>query len=308
MALLFFVLANPLFATPPPHIHLEQADALVFQDKVKELGKKYGAENVLVVYDNDNTLLAMNQNLGSDQWFHWQETLLDDQAKGKKVNPRELVAQKFSGLVDVQGYLFALSEMHPPQPSLPKMVAEIQAEHFPSIILTSRGVHFRDSLERELERQGYHFASDDRKLPGNGFTGTYLPYSLENPEEFGLTKEEVAAWKLRAPLPVSYWSGIYMVTGQNKGAVLRTLLHRTKASYKAIAFLDDQLKHCERMQKAFEKSDLELLTVRYSAEDKNVAAFEKGNKRDEIAGWDALKSYFKKHLKGDNGKPLDRML
>ena len=31
-------------------------------------------DQVLVVFDIDNTLLAMEQGLGSDQWYDWQKT------------------------------------------------------------------------------------------------------------------------------------------------------------------------------------------------------------------------------------------
>ncbi len=34
--------------------------------------KKYGAKDLLIVLDIDNTTLTMPQQLGSDQWFGWQ--------------------------------------------------------------------------------------------------------------------------------------------------------------------------------------------------------------------------------------------
>ena len=32
-------------------------------------------KNILVVFDIDNTLMAMEQGLGSDQWYDWQKHL-----------------------------------------------------------------------------------------------------------------------------------------------------------------------------------------------------------------------------------------
>ena len=42
---------------------------------------KSDPEHVLLVLDIDNTLLAMNQDLGSDQWFEWQRYLLDHEPR-----------------------------------------------------------------------------------------------------------------------------------------------------------------------------------------------------------------------------------
>ena len=65
-------------------------------DKSKELVEKYSKENVLVVVDVDNTLLAMNQDLGSDQWYNWQSGLLKDDPSSP-----DLVAADFQGLLGV---------------------------------------------------------------------------------------------------------------------------------------------------------------------------------------------------------------
>ena len=57
-------------------------------EQVDDFVKKYGTRNVLLVVDLDNTLLAMNQDLGSDQWFTWQETLLEkDRCNDQRHHP-----------------------------------------------------------------------------------------------------------------------------------------------------------------------------------------------------------------------------
>ena len=47
-------------------------DTTDFVDTALELGAEFGAENTLVVMDIDNTLVAMLDDLGSEQWFEWQ--------------------------------------------------------------------------------------------------------------------------------------------------------------------------------------------------------------------------------------------
>ena len=116
--------------------------------------EKYGAEHVLLVLDIDNTIMAMNQDLGSDHWFEWQDYLL----KHEPDSPY-LVADSFPELLEVQGILYNLSRMHPPQPEQPMLIAELQNRGISTIILTSRGPEFRVATERELKRCGYDIAT-----------------------------------------------------------------------------------------------------------------------------------------------------
>ena len=80
---------------------------------------------MLLVLDLDNTLLAMDNSLGSDQWFEWQKYLLEHEPKSKS-----LVAESFAGLLEAQGLLYNLSHMHPPQENLPGMIRKLQASGF----------------------------------------------------------------------------------------------------------------------------------------------------------------------------------
>lgn len=57
-----------------------------------------------------------------------------------------------------------------------------------------------------------------RDLPG----GDFLPYDLADLEADGLTKEDVTAFGLAEPRPVSYANGVFMTAGQPKGAMLLT--------------------------------------------------------------------------------------
>ena len=75
-------------------------------------GKQYGINNVLLVFDIDNTVLKMNSNFGSDQWWNWQEQGLSE----KKCS--YCVAKNFNELLDIQGQIFALAEMSPTEGSI----------------------------------------------------------------------------------------------------------------------------------------------------------------------------------------------
>src|SRR6185295_4497566 len=98
---------------------------------------QFGPEHVLVAVDIDNTILANDQVLGSEQWFDWQEYLM----KYEPESP-QLVAKDLPGLLDASGLLYTLGHMHPPQKNLPDIIKQVQARGIATIVLTSRGDEF----------------------------------------------------------------------------------------------------------------------------------------------------------------------
>ncbi len=268
------------------------------RDKVAEFVTKHTQEQVLLVVDIDNTLLAMNQDLGSDQWFNWQVELQENEPDSP-----DLVAKKFSGLLDVQGTLFALSEMHAPEPDLPSLIKQIQGFGVTTVVLTSRGPNFRDTAERELGRNGYDFT--ESALPIDEKRGLFMPFDPDRPDAHGLSTEITKTIKSRLRA-VTYANGIYMTAGQHKGYMLRTLLARAipvaraipdrgtlhkSRSFQAIVFVDDHPRHTAKMCEAFEHAPLDLVTFRYSREDGNVRNFEDSAKKHVVHDWNRLKDF-----------------
>ena len=262
---------------------IETNDFGVVAQKAYELAEHYGMDEVLIVYDIDNTLLAMNQDLGSDQWFNWQAAKI---ASGDLI---DVVAKDFPALLSVQGMLYAVSGMHAPDPEAPSIVNELQQEGFYDLVLTSRGFDYRDSTLRELSKNGYHFTASTLD-PQEGFAGTYLPYELSNISDYGLSEDEIKKFKLGEARPVSFMDGIFMTAGQHKGALLRTLLWKTDHLFKAILFIDDQKKHCDRMHEAFDVQGVDVVSIRYSMEDDHVREFEQSDKSQVVEAWESLKN------------------
>jgi hypothetical protein len=258
--------------------NLESDDLNLVAAHAHRLAEKYGTEQVLVVYDIDNTLLAANQDLGSDQWFTWQSSLI---AAGDFTNA---VAKDIPGLLKAQGLLFAVGKMHPPQADASALVNGLQSEGFTTLILTSRGPEFRSFTERELQTNGYDLTR--KPLGEAGFAGTYLPYDLDAPEQSCLEKGKLG---LGPAQPVSLVGGVMMTSGQHKGAMLRSLLCRLHRSFAAIVFADDTPKHVVRMHDAFDELGVDVVTIRYSREDAKVESFLKGDKSVVVAAWEKLK-------------------
>lgn len=251
-------------------------------ESVNRYIEKYGAYHVLLVVDIDNTVLAMNGPLGSDQWFEWQDYL----QKNEPDSPY-LVAKDFDGLLAVQGLLYNLGRMHPPQSDLPAIIKQIQRRGIDTLVLTSRGDEFRAATERELKRSGYDFART--AIPTRDVrSDCYMPYDLKNIKASGLTVVEAAAFELKPAKSVSYSNGIMMTSGQHKGAMLLTLLARSDRKVKAVVYVDDHERHVARVFAALSGRGIDATTFHYQAEDKHVKGFQYGSKDEVTRRWHQL--------------------
>jgi len=274
------------------------SDFVLVQQSVDTFLKEIEPEKILLVVDIDNTLLAMNQDLGSDQWFSWQEGLL----KNEPASP-DLVAPDFGGLLRAQGVLFGLSGMHPPDPNLPEMLKQIQSLGVATVVLTSRGPEFRNAAERELKKNGYRFDQKENRVQIVEKRGTFKPYDPAQADEHGLSQQTMEI--LGSPRDVSYSNGIYMTAGQHKGFMLKTLLSRMvtsldtpdeKREFEAILFVDDHEKHTDRMHAAFQSDPVSLVTFHYMQEDGNTAIFDQSSKQHVIRDWNRLDEFIQNVL------------
>lgn len=266
------------------------------EKKVLQLGKKHGVKNVLLAIDIDNTLMYLPQNYGSDQWFNWQSENCLWKKKGRKI-PKFCITDNFNTLLDLQGKIFAVSNMRPTHEKTVDVINNLQKKGYKIILLTSRGHEFRNSTYRALKMNKMNFKKSAIG-PQGGYPSTYKPYDIKNLMKDGITKEEASVAKLKNSRLVSFQDGVFMGAGQHKGIMLKTLLHKTKSKFKAIVFADDHEKHTKRMHHIFgKKKDVELVTFRYSKIDPMVEEFKKSDKSESIKAHQtftsALSSVFK---------------
>lgn len=240
---------------------------------------QFGPQHVLLVADVDNTLLAMDEPLGSEQWFDWQVYLLKREPKSP-----QLVADTFPGILDVQGHLYNRGGMHPPQADLPSLVSKLQDRGVQAVVLTSRGDDFRSATERELKRNGFDFARS--ALPTRDeIDSLYLPYDPLRPAAAGISTREISMLKLQSPQKVSYRNGIMMTSGQHKGIMLVTLLHRSALPIEAVVFVDNRADHVAGVFDQMQEEGLEVTGVVYQREDDNIKAFLYSDKDAVTAEW-----------------------
>lgn len=235
----------------------ETDDLAMVADEALQLADRYGPGQVLVMFDIDNTLLAMEQGLGSDQWYYWQKDLASADPCSEL-----LVGDRFKA----QGALYYASAMRPTQADAAAQVARLQDAGLIVIAVTSRGPDYSLQTFRELRRNGISFWPSALP-PARGYSELFTPDG--------------------ATYATLYQDGVFLTAGQHKGAMLSDLLRRSGAAAPAvIVAADDKAENLRSVMETFEDSGTFVHAWRYSREDANVAAF---NTLEAAAQWDALR-------------------
>jgi len=237
---------------PAQSLEQETTDLADVTADVLALAEQHGKDRVLMVFDIDNTILAMEQGLGADQWYEWQKEL----ANHDKCN-RQNVGNRFA----VQGALLFASAMRPTQDDAASQVATVQASGVPVIVVTSRGHDYRLQTFRELRRNGYNFTYSAIGPPG-GYDQPFVPV-----EDGRMSR---------------YEDGVFLTAGQHKGQMLYALLEKTGTELpKVVVIADDKQKNLDAIKETFGALDVAVHAWRYSGEDSNVAGFDTGKANAE---------------------------
>lgn len=209
------------------------------------LARQVGKGKVLVVLDIDNTILAMEQGLGADQWYDWQKELnQNDPCSSHNVGNR----------FAVQGALYFVSAMRRTQQDAADLLSTIQNTGIRVISVTSRGPDYRLQTFRELRRNDFDF-SYTAIGPARGYAEPFVP--VENGR---LSR---------------YENGVFFTAGQHKGQMLYALLEKTSTPMPAVIVMaDDKQKNLDAVNETFSALNIPVRAWRYSSEDHNVSAFD----------------------------------
>lgn len=212
---------------------------------IATLSEQVGTQNVLAVFDLDNTLLAMEQGLGADQWYEWQKELNSTDKCGP-----ENVGDRFAA----QGAIYFASAMRPTQEDAAEQLKAIQSSGVSVIALTSRGPDYRLQTFRELRRNGYTFAWSAIG-PEGGYEQEFVPVEGGRSSRFE--------------------DGVFLTAGQHKGQMLYGLLQKTGTPMPAVIVMtDDKQKNLDAVKETFSSLGVPVHAWRYTAEDENVANFD----------------------------------
>lgn len=234
-------------ATPPSPVSgsatiTETADFAEVNLAVETLNARYGAANVLIVSDIDNTLLTSASDLGGDIWYQWQRGKLD-----VKPTPAQKVSCLFE---DTIGMLYELNPMTVTDPLVPEIVASWQLAGNTVMALTSRDPRYRSATERELKSNGIELGQSALTL------------------ESGVMPE----YRHQMDRELTYSQGVMMTTGMDKGKMLHWILDKTGRHFDAVIFIDDSRKNIDNMYTAWKDGNTDMDIFYYtSVEEARIA-------------------------------------
>jgi hypothetical protein len=260
----------------------------------RDLKNSHPGEQILIAFDVDHTTLRMppGVDLGGETWYDWQ-------AEEMKAGGLDKMAGTTDELLTVQGVLFYLSPMIAAEPGLKDILAGLEKDGYPMIVLTSRGSEFRFVTERDIQRAGFPFERTGVALAA-GQSWTYIPYDINDIAASGYLKaDDIKTFALREAMPVSYRKGLLLTAGQHKGIVLRSLLRRSTAKIGAILYVDNKESQLRRVYDAFAAIGTEVKMVQYLGLQEEDNAFRSEPRRLEKAWfqWNGLMRYVRTILR-----------
>lgn len=206
---------------------------------------EYGEDQVLIVFDIDNTILTSNVDLGGDIWYRWQTGKLN-------IKPTEKQKVKKCFYEDAIGLLYELGTTNLTDMRLPDYISDWQNRKVEIMALTSRSSKYRFPTERELIKHGIDFSiSPLKSIEGN---------------------EVIYNYKLERSL--SYLNGVMMTSGMNKGKMLELILGRTGRSFKYIIFIDDSKHNVDNIENEFKSNvniDMDIIYYQKVINDRKKA-------------------------------------
>jgi len=242
-------------------------DYAIIDQTIHQKVNLYGAEQVLVVMDIDNTILTGDTDLGSDIWYQWQNKELDLLPADSQLLVKDCLYDEAIGL------LYELGTTSLTDSRLPDYINAWQSGGITLFALTSRSPAYRAATERELHRNDIFLERSELKtIDGEELI---LDYKLER--------------------NLSYYHGIMMTTGMNKGNMLAHILGRSGRSFKAIIFIDDTRKNIDAVKNRYTRTEdlditlfhyTKILTERLKNNNNVVLTPKQAEKMDQ--DWDAL--------------------
>lgn len=293
-------LGASLMANAQADVEVISSDAFADVKKLVEAKQlEYGIDQVLLVFDIDNTLLTGTQDLGSDVWYQWQTGVFPE------LKPTGDDALKGRCLLNAIGLLYELSPMIPTEPQVPDLLQDWAARGFTVMALTSRGPAYRAATERELGRATSTSGQSLLKTLSKSALapiGESAPVYRFKVNSKGKSRKSANAKATRRE--VSYMNGVMMTSGMHKGSMLEAILQKTNRHFNAIIFVDDTRKNVVRLQESFEKrDDVDMNVVYYQRIEE-----ERKHHNEKVTGQAVVLSTLQAKAMAEQWKTLNRTL
>jgi len=209
----------------------------------------HGGREPLIALDIDNTLLAADQLLGSEQWV---DAMLQPLSSLRRTP--DLFARRTSQLLDrtydpIVHTLTHAGRYHLTEAGVPHRLAKLQRMGLPTIAVTSRSPAVAQATIRSLRANGIDF--------GRSRLGRDLP-------------------ELRIPgsaYPAIFRDGVLFTRGQDKGVLLHALLSLQFSAPGTVLYVDNKQKEVDRVIAALLPAGFEVTACRFAGLDEEVSQY-----------------------------------
>lgn len=207
-------------------------------------------QNLLIIFDIDNTLAAPHKELGSDEWFFHHIT------KKQLANQHDESYTITRAIDEILPLYYAIQHtvpLHPLEQETPALIKKLQKKYH-VIALTSRGVKLAARTMHQLHAININFdlVHEEHCCPHE------------------TSKKDVST----PGYPESiHWHNIIFCNGHHKGKTLLNYLTQINFKPTKIIFIDDKLKYLVDVEKAVTPLGIEFVGLRYNACDARLDKF-----------------------------------
>lgn len=195
--------------------------------------------STLLIVDIDDTLLIPVQTLGTDAWFIYRMKSLQEKGLSQKEALLKAVAEWEA--------IRQLTAVKIVQEGSEKIIADLQDKELAIMGLTTQGIGLSSCTIRQLK-------------------SLHIDLSITAPAgEESLIVDSSHG--------VLYRKGILFTSGSKKGLALRALFKRIGYQPQHVVFINDKETHLKDVEEDLAEIGVEFIGLRYSHEDKRVAAF-----------------------------------
>lgn len=215
-------------------------EALVTDTNDFEHVFSYHQDDILYVFDLDNTLIEAEQHLGSDEWFsHQINHLMESEGLSR--------SEAFDKFFPLFHQVLNKTAMRLVDASMTDHLAQMKEKNTPMIGLTKRNPKLSS---RTLEQ----------------IASLQIDFSSTCPVKKDFVIEELGGTLLK--------NGVLFVgQGIEKGPALIAYLKKLKKMPGRIVAIDDRLNHIESMASAVESLGIDYIGIRYGKTDEKVKSF-----------------------------------
>jgi len=204
---------------------------------IKEMDK-FREEGVLLLYDIDNTLITLDQTLGTDQWFVPRFAQLQKELG----DSRQALNKALTEWTAVQ----CISKVHEVENGASAMIKSQQEDGVMCMALTTRGLAISERTVDQLHSIGVDFTVT-APLKGN------LVFHTTD--------------------TIIYRDGILFNSGTHKGDALVEFFHQIGFIPKKLVFINDKYKHLTSVEEGCNRLGIPIVGLRVNFLDEVVNAF-----------------------------------